>query len=132
MKIGYIKEVRIHSDVEEHQDQSQYRLTEHQRASEQRSVEEYFEKLRKDSESKINKRNFFDQEPNKDWYVHLAMMQNVCPHCAAKHYYDQRIVYSKDIRFSKRCNSGKFVFLPLRDPPDLIKAFPTGQFSLER
>lgn len=57
-------------------------------------------------------RKIFYYEPNDDGYVDFGLMEHVCPYCSTKHYFDERVLSSREIRFYECFNSGKTMFQP--------------------
>lgn len=59
-------------------------------------------------------------------------MEHFCSHCSSRHYYDEMVVLSTEIRFYECYNSGKVIFAPLRNPLLLVKELLTGQSAIQR
>lgn len=59
-------------------------------------------------------------------------MENVCPHCSPKHYFDERAASEKTIYFCECCNSGKIVFPPLTQTSLFLKELFTRTYPMQR
>lgn len=78
------------------------------------------------------KRKIYDFEPNDPGYVHLGLMEHVCPHFSTKHYLEPNLVTSKNVRFYKCYNYEKIMFLPLKQPHLLVGELFTGTYPTNR